>query len=124
MIFSCGEDEEHTGIINHPGKHRLLQKWREREREKNSLQRQNCAVRLTRVGESDTAKERAQFSRSLFRTQPGSWSISGRQVAAGAGQRNYPCAPAVGVEDEERNVGELEQRAGAVDGGDERPAAV
>lgn len=37
---------------------------------------------------------------------------------------NYPSPPAVGVEDEERNVGELEERAGAVDGGDEGPAAV
>ena len=38
-------------------------------------------------------------------------------------QLNYPSGPAVGVEDEERDVGELEERAGAVDGGDEGPAA-
>jgi len=35
----------------------------------------------------------------------------------------HPSRPAVGVEDEERDVGELEERAGAVDGGDEGPAA-
>jgi len=40
------------------------------------------------------------------------------------GPSSYPRPAAVGVEDEERNVGELEQRAGAVDGGDEGPAAV
>lgn len=35
---------------------------------------------------------------------------------------NYPCLSAVGVDEEERNVGELERRAGAVDGGDEQTA--
>ncbi|EEC80173.1 hypothetical protein OsI_22022 [Oryza sativa Indica Group] len=36
--------------------------------------------------------------------------------------KNYPRLPAVRVEDEETNVGELEHRSGAVDGGDEQPA--
>lgn len=42
MIFSCGEDEEHTNIINHPGKHRLLQKWRERERKEQLAETELC----------------------------------------------------------------------------------
>lgn len=34
----------------------------------------------------------------------------------------YPCLSAVGVDEEEGNVSELEHRSGAVDGGDEEPA--
>lgn len=47
-----------------------------------------------------------------------------RGQARQAHEFTYPSGPAVGVEDEERDVGELEQGAGAVDGGDEGPAAV
>jgi hypothetical protein len=38
------------------------------------------------------------------------------------GGKNYPCLPAVGVDEEEGNVGELEGCSGAVDSGDEEPA--
>lgn len=36
--------------------------------------------------------------------------------------KNYPRLPAVRVEDEEANVGELKHRSNAVDGSDEQPA--
>lgn len=64
MIFSCGEDEEHTGIINHPGKHRLLQKWREREK------RTACRDRIVRsvllVSASQTRQKNEHNSPGLF----------------------------------------------------------
>lgn len=61
------------------------------------------------VGQTDTAREESR---------------QGNTIPRQAHEFTYPSGPAVGVEDEERDVGELEQGAGAVDGGDEGPAAV